>query len=82
MSMGKEPIQELKEDLKKILPLFDQLHIEINASRQSAAADKVEEIKMQLDELKKKVHANFHWVAPPKQEPASVKKPSFFGLKK
>ena len=80
--MPKEPIQELKEDLQRILPLFDQLRLEINASRQSAAADKVEEIKTQLDDLKKKVHSNFHWVAPQKQEPAPVKKNSFFHLKR
>lgn len=79
--MGKEPIQELKEDLQKILPLFDQLRVEINASRQSAAADKVEEIKTQLEDLKKKVHENFHWIAPQKQEPVQ-KKSSFFSLKR
>ncbi len=80
--MGKEPIQELKEDLQKILPLFDQLRIEINASRQSSASDKVEEIKTQLEELKKKVHANFHWISPQKQEQVPQKKPSFFSLKR
>ncbi len=80
--MSKDPIQELKEDLQRIVPLFDQLRSEINSSRQGAASEKVEEIKTQLEDLKKKVHANFHWIAPPKQEPAPVKKPSFFGLKK
>ncbi len=79
--MVKDPIQELKEDLQKILPLFDQLRTEINASKQGAAADKVEEIKTQLDDLKKKVHNNFNWVAPPKQEPVQQKK-SFFSLKR
>ena len=79
--MPKEPIQELKEDLQKILPLFDQLRTEINASRQGAASDKVEEIKTQLEDLKKKVHANFSWVAPQRQEPVQ-KKPSFFSLKR
>ena len=78
--MPKEPIQELKEDLQKILPLFDQLRTEINASRQGAASDKVEEIKTQLEDLKKRVHANFSWVAPQRQEPVQQKK-SFFGLK-
>lgn len=79
--MAKEPIQELKEDLQKILPLFDQLRSEINASRQSAATEKVEEIKTQLEELKKKVHSNFHWLAPAPQQ-TTQKKPSFFGIKR
>lgn len=79
--MAKDPIQELKEDLQRIMPLFDQLRNEINASRQSAASDKVKEIQSQLDDLKKKVHGNFHWLAPT-PEPQVQKKPSFFGLKR
>mgnify|MGYP001575586169 CR=1 FL=1 len=79
--MPKEPIQELKEDVQKILPLLDQLRMEINASRQSTAAEKVEEIKTQLEELKRKVQMHFHWIVSEKQE-SLQKKPSFFGLRK
>lgn len=79
--MPKDPIQELKEDLQKIVPLFDQLRNEINASRQGAASDKVKDIQGQLEDLKKKIHTNFHWLAPA-PEPVAQKKPSFFGLKK
>ncbi|MDP3728380.1 MAG: hypothetical protein Q8R18_02895 [bacterium] len=77
--MPKDPIQELKEDLQRIVPLFDHLRNEINASRQGAASDRVKDIQAQLDDLKKKVHNNFHWLAP--AEPVVQKKSSFFGLK-
>ncbi|HIH15577.1 MAG TPA: hypothetical protein HA360_06120 [Nanoarchaeota archaeon] len=78
--MPKDPIQELKEDLQKIMPLFDQLRIEINASKQTAASDRVKDIQAQLDDLKKKIHNNFHWLAP--AEPVTQKKSSFFSLKR
>lgn len=78
--MPKDPIQELKEDLQKIMPLFDQLRIEINASKQAVASDRVKDIQAQLDDLKKKIHNNFHWLAP--AEPVVQKKSSFFSLKR
>ena len=78
--MAKDPIQEIKEDLQKILPLFDQLRTEINASRQSAATTKINEIQEQLLALKDRVKNDFHWLLP--QEPVAQKKSSLFGLKR
>lgn len=79
--MSKDPIQELKEDLQKIVPLFDHLRNEINSSRQSAATEKLKEIQNQLEDLKRKVSSNFHWLAT--QEPVQQKKSSsFFGIKR
>ncbi len=80
--MPKDPIQELKEDLQKIAPLFDHLRTEINASRQSAASEKLKEIQNQLEDLKRKVSSNFHWLAPSPEPVQQKKSSSFFGIKK
>lgn len=80
--MAKDPIQELKEDLQKIAPLFDHLRSEINASRQSAATDKVKEIQSQLEDLKRKVNSNFHWLASAPEPVQKKPSPSFFGIKR
>lgn len=78
--MPKEPIQELKEELKTILPLFDQLQGEINASRKNSAVQKFEEIQERLENLKSLTRNNFQWLAP-EPEPTPQKK-SFFGMKR
>ncbi|MBS3064638.1 MAG: hypothetical protein J4472_02395 [DPANN group archaeon] len=78
--MAKDPIQELKEEYSKISPLFEQLRIEINASKQGAAADKIKEIERSLDELKRKIVNDFRWLLP--QEPVQQQKKSLFGFKK
>jgi uncharacterized protein Yka (UPF0111/DUF47 family) len=74
--MAKDPIQELKEEYSKISPLFEQLRAEINASRQSAAADKIKEIEKSLEELKRKVVNDFKWLLP--QEPMQPQKKGWF----
>ena len=79
--MPKDPIQELKEDLQRVIPLFDQVRTEINPSRQSAASEKVKDIQTQLEDLKKKMQSNFHWLAPTEPLVQQKKSSSFFGLK-
>jgi hypothetical protein len=73
--MAKDPIQELKEEYSKILPLFDELRTEINASRQSGAASKIKDIQEKLSSLHSKVGNDFRWVIP--QEPQPKKKSWF-----
>jgi len=78
--MPKDPIQELKEELQKVLPLFDELRTEINASRQGAASTKLKEIEENLSSLRERINNDFHWLLP-KETPAP-KKTSFFGMKR
>ncbi len=77
--MTKDPIQELKEEYSKILPLFDELRSEINASRQSGASSKLKEIEEKLSTLQRRVVNDFKWLLP--QEP-TIQKKSIFGFKK
>ena len=78
--MQKDPIQELKEELQKILPLFDQLRTEINSSQKSVASAKLQEIEHGLHNIRMKIKNDFQWLLP--QEPIIQKKYSLFGLKK
>jgi len=70
--MAREPIDEVKVQLRDIQTLCDDMMAHINQSNQAKASARLQEIEQNLDKIKDRLRREFGWLAP--QQPAPMKK--------